>query len=242
MKIDYLDVSHMRNDAHFQFHREIRDVFAQSNVEALKIAPLVSACQPLFDREDEALKKIVKSEFTAKIHEADKARDEIWAGLTEMNSAALRHFSPDTRRAAERLKILFDTYGNIASKPVNEESSAVYNILQDLRGKYAADIAATGAEGWVAELEVRNAAVERLVKDRFSETAARCDIILKEARAELDAAYFAIRKRVNALVEVDGAAAYEQFIKALNAIIAKYKVKKHRHAKIDAEEAAGEAV
>jgi hypothetical protein len=139
-------------------------------------------------------------------------------------------FLPETRKAADRLKILFDTYGNVAKKPVNEESSAIYNILQDLKGKYAADIDTVGAGQWVTELETRNAAVERLVKERFDETASRCDIVLKTARTELDAAYAAIRKRVNALVEVEGAGAYEQFIKALNAVIAKYAVKRaHGH-------------
>jgi hypothetical protein len=178
---------------------------------------------------DEALKKIVKSEFTAKIHEADKARDEIYVGMAEMNAAALKHFSPEIRDAAGRLKIVFDTYGNVASKPLNEETSAIYNILQELRGKYAVDVATVGIGQWVAELENRNKAFENLVKERFDETAARTDIVLKEARAKLDDAYRTITEMVNALAVVEGVAAYEQFIRTLNAVIAKYAVKHHRH-------------
>jgi hypothetical protein len=91
-------------------------------------------------------------------------------------------------------------------------------------------VAVVGLGGWISELETRNNAFGELVKSRFDETAARTDIVLKEARAELDAAYFAIRERLNALAIVEGAANYETFIKTLNAVIAKYAVRHHhRH-------------
>jgi len=60
------------------------------------------------------------------------------------------------------------------------------------------------------------------MRDRFDETASRTDIVLKEARAEVDTAYFAIRERINALVVVEGVSVYENFIRTLNAVIAKY--------------------
>jgi hypothetical protein len=229
MKISKIDFRNLRNDAHFQFHTEFRDLVAKNGAEALKVKPQYDAYLPLYDREDEALKKIVKNEFTAKIHEADKARDEIYVGMTEMNAAALKHFSPEIRDAAGRLKIVFDTYGNVASKPLNEETSAIYNILQELQGKYAADVSVVGILQWVAELEVRNKAFENLVKERFDETAARTDIVLREARGKLDEAYRTIAERIDALAVVEGVAAYEQFIKTLNAVVAKYAVKHHRH-------------
>jgi hypothetical protein len=53
---------------------------------------------PLYDREDIALKKIVKSEFTAKIHEADKARDEIYTGMAEMNAVIAKYAEALHRR------------------------------------------------------------------------------------------------------------------------------------------------
>jgi hypothetical protein len=231
MKIVKIDTTRLRNDAHFQFHTEFRDIVAKNGTEALKIKPQYDAYLPLYDRVDEALKKIVKSEFTAKIHEADKARDEIYVGMTEMNAAALKHFSPEIREAAGRLKIVFDTYGNVASKPLNEETSAIYNILQELQGKYAADVATVGIGQWVGEVESRNNAFGELVKNRFDETAARTDIVLKEARAKLDEAYRTITEMVNALAVVEGVAAYEQFIRTLNAVVAKYMASLHRRGK-----------
>jgi hypothetical protein len=230
MKIPKLDTHSLRNNAYFQFHTEFHDLVEQHNAETLKIKPLFDDYLPLYNRVEDALKKIVKSEFTAKIHEADKARDEIYLGIVETNTAALRHFNPTVRQAAERLKILFDTYGNVVNKPLNEETSAIYNILQELKGKYTADAESVGLTEWVIELETRNQTFEALVKERFDETASRTtDIVMKQARAQLDEVYKTIVERINALAVVEGVESYEVFIKTLNAVIAKYAVKHHHH-------------
>jgi len=222
--------AYLPNDAHFQYYTEFRGLVLKTGADVLGIAPLFAAWLPLYDREDAALKKIVKSAITKQIQDADKARDVVYLGMVETNSAALRHFNDGVRGAAERLKIVFDTYGNVVRKPLNDETSAVYNILQELKGAYAADAALVGIAPWVAELETRNNAVAELMRERFDETAARTDIVLREARADVDAAYFAIRERINALVVVNGAEVYEAFIRTLNAVIDKYNAIAHaRH-------------
>jgi len=222
MKITNIHTTHMRNDEHFQFYTEVRDLISKHGAAALKIQAQFETFLVLYDEVDEGIKKINKSAITAEIHKADKARDEIWSGINSMNKAALKHFDPEVQKAAQRLKIVFDTYGNIAKKPLDEQTSAVYNILQDLQGKYAADVAKVGIEQWVTELQARNIAFGALVKDRFDETALRTDVVLKEARAALDTAYRIIIERINAFMLLEGAAEYEHFIRALNAIVDHY--------------------
>ncbi len=224
MKISNINLHALRNDGHFQFHTEFKDLVTKQNAETLKIKPHFELYLPLYDREDEALKKVNKSIFTEQIQEADKARDDIYIGMVEMNTAALKHFNPETQEAAKHLKILFETYGNVAKKPLNEQTSAVYNILQELEGKFSADTVSVGIDGWVAELKKRNTAFAELMKDRFDEGASKSDIVTKDARIELDNAYKVIVERINALIVVDGEAIYEQFVKTLNTIIAKYSI------------------
>jgi len=222
VKINKIYAYNLRNDAHFQFYTEFRNLVQKEGAENLKIATQFEAWLPLYDKEDTALKKIQKSAITAQIQEADKARDEIYLGMVETSTAALKHFSEEVRSAATRLKIVFDTYGDVVRKPLNEQTSATYNILQELKGKYAPDTALVGISGWVSELEVRNNAFADLMRERFDETAARTDIVLKEARTEVDNAYFAMREKINALAIVEGEAGYENFIRTFNAVIAKY--------------------
>ena len=223
MKIDNIHLAHLRNDEHFQFQTEFRDLVNKFNAEELSVRPQFSAYLPLYAQEDEAFKKIVKSAITAEIQEADKRRDLLFRGMIDANKSTLNHFQKEKQDAAKRLKVLFDTYGNVAQKPLNEETSALYNLLQDLRGKYADDAEKTHLDEWADELETANKDFDRLVKDRYEESAEKTDLVLKQVRAQVDDAYRTITDRIDALVIVEGQDKYEGFIKNLNVVIDKYK-------------------
>jgi len=94
--------------------------------------------------------------LTAEIQEADRVRDELRRGMVNVVKSALRHFDAAVRRAAERVKIVLDTYGNVTVKPLDEETSAITNILQDLGGEYRADALLVGLDRWMAELSHAN--------------------------------------------------------------------------------------
>ena len=229
MKIQKFLSHNLRNDAHFQFHSDFRNVMIKFGAAKLKVQPQFDEWTKLYEREDEALKKIIKSALTQQIHEADKARDNTYRGMVEINTASLKHYDPQTAEAARKLKIVFDTYGNITKKPIKEQTSAVYNILQELQGKYADDCAAVKIDGWVNKLEQENEALNKLMGDRYDESAAKTDVVLKDARKELDEAYKKICEIINVYVILEGADNYEEFIKTLNVVIANYSVKHHRH-------------
>jgi hypothetical protein len=229
MKITKIDTSRLRNDAHSQFLAEFRDLIAAHGAEALKIKPQFQAFLPLYNNVDEALKKIVKSALTAKIHDADLARDDTFAGLLDVCRGMCRHFTPAVKDAALKVQIVLDTYGNVAGKSLNEETSAIYNLVQELQDKHPEDLAATGLAEWVAELKTRNNAFEALVKERFDETARKTDVVLRDARKAADEAYKKICDIINVYVLLEGEANYADFIKTLNAVIAKYALMIHHH-------------
>jgi hypothetical protein len=66
------------------------------------------------------------------------------------------------------------------------------------------------------------------MSERYDETASKCDIVLKEARKDADEAYKNICDIINVYVLLEGATDYEELVKTLNAVIAKYGVR-HRH-------------
>jgi len=229
MKISKLDMNHLRNDAHFQFHTEFRDLAIPHGAAALKIKPQFDAYLLLYEREDDALKKIVKSALTAKIHDADVARDDTFIGMADICKGMCRHSSPAVRDAARRIQVVIDTYGNVTGKPLNEETSAIYNLVQELQSNYAADLAATNMVQWVGDLKARNEAFESLVKERFDETASKTDVVLRLARKASDGGYKEICDIVDVYVVLEGPAAYESFVRKLCAVIANYAVRHHRH-------------
>jgi len=229
MKINKIDLNNLRNDAHFQIFSDFRDAVIKFGAAALKIKPQFDEWLALFEKEDEALKKISKSALTKQIQDADKARDNTYMGMVEITGAYLRHCDKDISEAARRLKIVFDTYGNIARKPIKEQTSATVNILQDLQGKYAADCATVKISDWVSLLATQNTALNTLMAERVDEAVAKTDVVLREARMAGDEAYRKICDIINVYILLEGAANYEVFVKTLNTIIAKYGVRHHHH-------------
>jgi hypothetical protein len=219
--------SHYRNDEHFQYMSEVKGLTVELDPKELKISSQFERLTELFEQEDAALKKINKSVLTKEIQDADKQRDMIFRGIVLSNEAAiLKSFRPEVAKAAKNLKILLDTYGNVAQKPLNEETSAIYNLLQELNGKYAPDVATVNIADWVTELAAENAEFEKLVKDRYDETALKTDLVLKDVRLKVDEAYREMVKRVEALLFVEDDKTqkekYSTFLKKLNVITGKY--------------------
>ena len=225
MKIKIIYSHQLRNDEHFQFNTEFKDLVNKFDAAELKIGAQFNDYLALFKQEDEALKKIMKSEFTLDLQDLDKRRDRLFRGITEISKTALYHFNEEVQEAGKRLKILLDTYGKIARKPMNEATSAIYNILQELNGKYAPDVALVAdLADWVAELETCNGSFDQLMKNRYEESAMKTDLVLKECRQKVDEAYQNIVEHINALVVIEGEADYKEFIRNLNIVIEKYAV------------------
>jgi hypothetical protein len=202
-KISSLDLRSIRNDEHFEFFTEFITLVNETGKAALQIAKPFDAFTALFAEEDEALKKISKSNLTHLIHEADEARDTVFRGLAEANLAVLNHFRIDMREAAVRLQIVFDTYGNVAKKSVDEETSAVQNLLEELTKHHATDMAKVGLTDWAEELQRLNGEVRKLTMGRDDESATRSPLVLREARSKVDEAYRKIVTRIDAFAVVE---------------------------------------
>lgn len=226
MWIMNINLQRLRNHLVFQFYTAFIDLMMGFAALRTKVAPLYAVFMTHYALFDAALQKIVKSAITPLIREADAARDEIFRGMAEFNRAMCKHFDPAKRAAARRMRVVFDTYGDVASKSLNEETSAIYNLLQDLSSeKYAADVEAVGLDNWMSLLRTRNTDFNNLVRQRFQETGEKCDVSLKAEREAIYAAYKNLVKRINALAEVEGDENYKAFIETMNAIVAKYKQK-----------------
>lgn len=241
MKINRLDTNHLRNSLHFQFHTEFFDLTDKEKDVAASVKSLLDVYAALYHREDEALKKIVKSSLTQKIREADRERDKTLAGTVELVGSMCKHFNPLIADAAFRIQVVLDAYKTDISKSMNSETSAIYNLLQELDlPKYGDDRINCNLNPWLNELKNRNEALEHLMKERYDENAFKTDIVLKDARREIDGAYRRIVEQINALVLVEGLTKYESFVRRLNAVIEKYSIKKAVRSRDTEEEEEGE--
>ncbi len=217
MKIEKVNFSKLRNDEHFQCQTEFKTLIEEFTAEKLKIEELFTKNYlPLYAQQDEAILKITKNSFTEARENADEKRDNTFRGMQNMVKANLCHFDPSVVEAAKRLKIVFDTYGYIYRLPLQEETSAVYNFVQELKGKYSKDVEMLKIKDWVDVLEKDNIAFEKLTKESYNEEAAKTDLQAKEVRTQIDLVFRQIIERLEALMLIEGEAAYIDFVRKLN--------------------------
>jgi hypothetical protein len=222
-KIINLVLYRLTNDEHFQAIYAIRSLIILVGAALLKIEKQFAVFAAAFDKEDDAFKKIVKNTLTEDIQVLDHARDDLFRGMADAVKSALRHFNAKVVASARRLQNVLDTYGNVAIKAMNQETSAIYNMLQEFKGAYAEDVATVCIGDWVIELEKANLAFDALITARDDESAAKSTLVMKECRAKVDAAYRDIVTRVEAFAVVDeNPAIFEDFIHRLNIIIKRY--------------------
>ena len=214
----------LTGDEHFQFNAEVIGVINRFGADSLKIASQFEAFTAAHKLADDALRKISKSSFTEDVKQADKRRDTILRGMRDKLKSAQNHFDTEVQKAASNVKIVFDTYGNMATLPLYQQTSAVFNFLQELRGRYAADTQKTELDKWTDQLEEANNEVARLMGDRRDETVDKqTEATFKQARKMVDATFNEITKRINALVIVEGDENYKEFITQMNVLITDFK-------------------
>jgi hypothetical protein len=223
MKIKRIALNKLRNEEWFNFFTELKTFVEETFPEVTDIEALFAVFMELYVMADDLLEQVRKSSFSALIVQYDEARDNTFRGLYGTVHTALRHYDAEKRTAAERLVPLFDHYDNVADKPYNEETSTIYNFLQDLRaGKYEPEVTALDLAGWISELERANKQFETAIFERNREYAGKTELTMLDIRKKTGRVYLELVERIEALSLIKGEEAYVPFIKTLNANIDRY--------------------
>ncbi|MDR3193857.1 MAG: DUF6261 family protein [Tannerella sp.] len=222
MQINTFSKSKLHNSEYFQFFTEEKDLIDLATPAALGIAPQYPAFVTKYYLLDDNLKLIFKSPVTAERVEADHVRDNTFAGTHGAVQNAKHHFNPEIVKAAGRVAIVFDTYGNIAHKSYNEETADIFNLLRELRTHHAPDIELLGLLPWLEKLEADNLYFESLTKERIDEMAKVSEDTVKAIRLDLNAIHDDIVARVNARLLLMPDDICENFARKLNACIKLY--------------------
>lgn len=237
MKIMNVKSEKLRNEEHFQFQSEFKELVERFTPVTLGIETAFAAYLPLYANEAEALDVIRKSAVTDEIANADHLRDTTFRGMCDTVKGATNHFTPTKREAAERIQIAIDHFGNINTKPYDEQTASIKTLLADLNTAYSEDVTTLRLEEWITELQANNDAFEALMNERYSDDAGKTQLKMKEVRKEVDAAYHTITTRIDALAVVNGPETYTPFVNELNTRIEKYNnmlaQRKGRNAKSD---------
>ncbi|HEY4785917.1 MAG TPA: DUF6261 family protein [Bacteroidales bacterium] len=222
MKTTKIDLQHLRNEEHYQFHSEFNDSVILLGADKLDISEPYQAYTPFYNQEQKALLLVRGSVFTKQIEDADKDRDDIYGGFADAIKSALKHFNLEKRAAANRIQNLLDTYGDVPRKSYDQETADITKLTGELSSTYKTDITTLALTDWVTELGTRNTAFDTLKKSRTTEGANKTDLRMVNVRKDIDKAYHTITDRLDALMLLNGTAKYEAFVRELNTRVERY--------------------
>jgi hypothetical protein len=213
----------LRNENHVTYNETIDGLLIGYHPQTLGIQPQYDAFKSSLDVEVGALDIIRKSGYTGEISAQDHVRDGIFRGLVEAVQSARYHFNADKRKAAEKIDIVLEHYGNIAARSFDQETAAIDDLLRELNDRCPADVTLLELNDWLAQLDIENRTFKQLMSERYAESAQRPKTRMKAARNETDKNLRELLDMVDALVQVKGADAYIPLINDLNAVSERYK-------------------
>ncbi|MDR1681043.1 MAG: DUF6261 family protein [Prevotellaceae bacterium] len=218
-----LDFHLLKNETHVQCHENVSAIFERHDPTVIGFNPLFLGYKTAYGHEVLALDFFRGSEFTAHIHLQDTVRDRLFRGLVNTVQGATHHYDPTVVAAAISLMTIFNHYGNIAKKTLDDETAAINDLLRELAFTApAAAITTVGVGTWVTKLAAANVAFTDLMTDRYQEAAGRTPYRMTTTRSETDRFYHAITGQLESQLLVGNHAA-DALIRDLNAVLERYK-------------------
>jgi len=222
MKIKKIYASKLRNGEHAQFYTEVNDLIVGITPAVLGIDTLYPEFLAALEDEFEAVNLIRKSAVTDELEQADQPRDLLYRGLCDTIKGSLNHYNPEVQQAAARIMVLFQTPGNMAMLPYDEETLALKKLNKELTTFYTDEMVALGIEQWVSQLMAKNDTFDELMKMRYNEVSKKTPFRMRSMKAIVQTAFQKLTFRIEALIELNGDADHAEFVAELNTIIQRY--------------------
>lgn len=222
-EIQQISVSHMANAAHFMFVSNMADRAEKDAAVSEKCAAQVKALREAVKAEDENLQISAKSLTTDKIVDADRLRDQLYAGYKKAVAGYVNFPVEEMAEAAKILQQHIKDYKIDVKAQLDKETGLLVNFIQDLEGKFAGQVKALSLGAFVEKLKGANEEVREHTSQRTDERSAKTAGALKASRAASDEAYRMLAMHVNAHALIEGEDAYAAFIDYANTEIAHFK-------------------
>jgi hypothetical protein len=223
-QIKLFEMRLMHNNEFSEFLNQVDQLINATTVEKLGISTLYPAFTSSLKNVSIAMQVEIGSSRTLELRICNTKRNRSFRGIKlQLNSLAY-HYNPTFVEAARVLSRIFEQYGNLNRKSINEKSSALKHLIEEITSaKYFNYLKTLNLDTWVQQLYNENEALQTVFAARADEISARPDRNVLKARQEAEPAFAAIVNRINALAEVNGSDNYALFIDQLNLYSHNYK-------------------
>jgi hypothetical protein len=186
-------------------YTDFKKLAQKFGADKLKIMELFALLLVLLNKADQLLLVLHKSVLTEDLKAADGERKSIFKGLGNVVKGYVDLPTPAKKEAARRLHNLLSQYKLYGVKgSYVEESSGIYNLLQDLKGAYAADVTLLGLSEWVVALRQAEDLFIDIRTRRAQEDINKPQESLIDVRVQADRLYSGIVNVLEAKLLADG--------------------------------------
>jgi hypothetical protein len=205
MRILKIYLKNLRNEEWFGLYAELRELVPLYGANALGITALFDLLEPLHDKADRLLERARKSTHTDRLKEAKRERNVYFRSLYGVVKKSRNLPLAADKAAAERLYVLLAGYRKaIINSSYAEESSAIFNLLQDLQNTCPADITLLGLGKWVENLGAAQQKFKDILTARNKEYADKPTEHLTKIRPRVDELYKSITQILYAQLVAEG--------------------------------------
>jgi hypothetical protein len=205
MKVLRIPVKKLHHEEWFNLYTKFKECVERFDAATIGIKALYEQFLPLFDKADKLMVVLSRSVYTKRIGVAGKKRDKFFRGFYSIVKGSLSQPDATKQAAADRLYNLLRVYRkHILLSNFAEESSATYNLLEDLRGKYAADLTTLQLNDWVDAIDRTEQEFLATREERQDESVAKPKENLIQARAQANILYSAMITLLDIRLLADG--------------------------------------
>lgn len=187
------------------------------------LSPQLDAWEAANTQFDSYLKQSQRVLLTEDIKSYDEVQDADLMALKGMVRALQSVPDPTLKESARKVKLCVDTYKIETDWEYVKEMNYIRQMLDDLQGRYASDVAALGLTLFVDKLAQSNAAVRQAQIQRDDDAAGQLKGQTAAWRKETEKKYREFVEMLNARALVFGDADYAAFIDKLNSSIDHYR-------------------
>ena len=222
-QIDEIRTEGFDNGAHFAYHTTVLGWAKADATISAKCPKFINPYDTSLAEEDRVMKTSTKSLLSDDIAASDRLRDELYRSYRDMVKAMNGISIPEMAEAAKILQQHIKDYKIDVQAQLDKETGNLLNFTNDLKGKYAEQVAALNLTNIVDKLAEANEQTAELLRQRDIENKSREIGATKRVRAEVDEAYRQLIQVINAYALIEGDADYADFIDQMNSLIRRYR-------------------
>ena len=227
-QIKSISLTHLLVASHYEFHQSVVRLIVAATPEVLHIETQYPAYLAAVNLELQIINRNQYLTGTQKLEELDAQRDALLSRLYTQIDMAARSPIAEEKAAGEALRIIVSPYRGIARNEYTKETAQLRGLMRDLGTDAAAAHIDTLLAGPVVQkLRQANnqfaAAMEERVATEATRAQNQVDVTTGQQRKVVDELYKNLVLIVNSFAVAMPAAAIDEFIDLVNALLDQYK-------------------